>query len=293
MPDQTGVRADIYVAATYGISRARAQTLISEGKVSINGQRIKNNTLVAPEDAVSADVAPAVREDPSNIPVTIVYEDEDVAVVDKPPAVVVHPSGGSTEPTLVDALVHAGMPLAPAGGPERPGIVHRLDRMTSGLLLIAKTDAALAALQQDLRERRIGRTYWACVWGTFAEVRGRIVMPIGRDEKHPLRRVVSPDGKPSETHFEVVQRGHRATIVSVTLATGRTHQIRVHLSAIHHPVVGDRVYGRKDDDVAARTALHAMELRFSQPTSRATIVCTAPLPDDLVRIAELLDEGTL
>lgn len=289
------MRLDVWVAAHEGLPRTRAQQLIADGHVLVNGAPGKKNDKVGDSDAITVHVPEVVEmeQDPLHVPFELVYRDDHLAVVNKPAGVIVHRAQGMTTPTLVEALSAAGLPLAPRGGDDRPGIVHRLDRMTSGLLLVALDDATHAGLQEQLRLRHISRTYWAAVWGTFDESRGTITMPIARDPARPTLRRAHADGKPSTTHFSVLTTGRGASILDVTLETGRTHQIRVHLAAIHHPVIGDAQYGRRDDSFAPRTALHARAIRFEHPVTHATMEFTAPLPSDLERLSTEVQEGQL
>ncbi len=295
MMNDSGIRLDVWIAAHEGLPRTRAQQLIAEGHVLVNGIPGKKNDRVSESDSISVHVPEetGTEPDPSAIPYEVVFRDDHLIVVNKPAGVIVHRAQGMAAATLVEALQAHGVPLAPRGGEDRPGIVHRLDRMTSGLLLVALDDVTHAGLQEQLRLRQVSRTYWAAVWGTFEEQRGTITMPIARNPARPTLRRTHADGKPSTTHFSVLAAGRNASILDVELETGRTHQIRVHLAAIHHPVIGDAQYGRRDDSYAPRTALHARAIRFEHPVSHATMEFTAPLPSDLERLATEVHEGQI
>jgi 23S rRNA pseudouridine1911/1915/1917 synthase len=219
--------------------------------------------------------------------VNIVYEDEWLAVVDKPAGLVVHPAAGHHGDTLVDALLARGTAWSLLGGAERAGIVHRLDRDTSGLLVVAKTESAHRVLAAQLRDRTLGRTYWAMVHGGFREDTGTIEAPIGRDPRDRKRMAVVDSGREAVTDFRVVERLGDETVLEVTLRTGRTHQIRVHLAYIGHPVTGDAVYGRAERRLG-RPALHAMRLTFAHPDDGGTRVYESPIPPDLLAFRDNL-----
>jgi 23S rRNA pseudouridine1911/1915/1917 synthase len=280
-PDSGGVRLDRFVATHEDVgSRAAAERLIEAGLVLVDGTaRPKSHrlgagsvvTLPAPETA--ADGPP-----PADIGVPVVYADRHLMVVDKPVVLLVHSVPGYSAPTLVDAL--AG--VAAGGDAARPGIVHRLDRDTSGLLLVARDQRTHARLQSQLRLRRIGRTYLALVRGRPRSRRGRIEAPIGRDRRDPTRMSLSTD-RPRDaiTEFELAEALHGRSLLRVTLGTGRTHQIRVHLASIGNPVVADPVYGHGPELGLERQFLHAAELRLTHPVTGAEMVLHADLPADL------------
>jgi 23S rRNA pseudouridine1911/1915/1917 synthase len=251
---------------------------------------VKANTLIEPGSVLELDVpAPAAAEPRAQpeIPVSVIYEDDDLLIVDKPAGLVVHPSAGHAEGTLVNALLGRGGDLAPTGiaGVQRPGIVHRLDRDTSGLLMVARNDAAQGSLQAQLKARRVKKTYLALVGGTVAAAQGRIEAKIGRDPGRRTRMAVTTDGRPSTTGYRVRERFAGWTLLELDLVTGRTHQIRVHLEAIGHPVAGDPVYGtgtsRRGPDGLARLFLHAWRLELTSPSSGRLIRAEAPLPPEL------------
>jgi 23S rRNA pseudouridine1911/1915/1917 synthase len=222
---------------------------------------------------------------PEAIPLDVVYEDDDVLVVDKPVGLVVHPSPGHWSGTLVNALLARDTVYGGIAGVERPGIVHRLDRDTSGLLIVAKSDAAQASLMAQLKARRVKKTYLALVQGSVQAAVGRVEAPIGRDPKNRMRMAVVPDGRPSVTGYRVRERFASWTLLEVDLVTGRTHQIRVHLAALGHPVAGDPVYGtgtsRRGPEGLDRLFLHAWRLVFASPATGELVRLEAPLPATL------------
>jgi 23S rRNA pseudouridine1911/1915/1917 synthase len=296
VPDGTAGRVDRLVADATGLSRSHVQKLISDGRLTVDGEPLRANAIVHAGTEVRLDVPEPVALDLApapDIPLRIVYEDDDLLIVDKPAGLVVHPSPGHHDgDTLVNAL------LARAGGAEyggiagvaRPGIVHRLDRDTSGLLMVAKHDAAQHALMAQLKARRIRKTYQALVAGSVAAAVGRIEAPIGRDPKHRTRMAVVPDGRPSVTGYRVRERFAGWTLLELDLVTGRTHQIRVHLDGIGHPVAGDPVYGtgtsRRGPEGLERLFLHAWRLELAAPGDGHLIRATAALPDELERVLD-------
>jgi 23S rRNA pseudouridine1911/1915/1917 synthase len=301
VPDGAPGRIDRFVADATGLSRSYVQRLISDGRLTAGGEAVRANTIVAPGTEVVLDVPEPVALDLApapDIPLTIAYEDDDLLIVDKPAGLVVHPAPGHRDgDTLVNAL------LARAGGAEyggiagvaRPGIVHRLDRDTSGLLMIAKHDTAQHSLMAQLKARRVRKTYLALVAGTVAAAVGRIEAPIGRDPAHRTRMAVVPDGRPSTTGYRVRERFRAWTLLEVDLVTGRTHQIRVHLDAIGHPVAGDPVYGtgtsRRGPDGLERLFLHAWRLELASPSDGHLIRATAPLPRELEATLDALRQA--
>jgi 23S rRNA pseudouridine1911/1915/1917 synthase len=296
VPDGTAGRIDRFVADATGLSRSHVQKLISDGRLTVDGVPVRANAVVAAGSEVRLDVPEPRALDLAPAPdiaLSIVYEDDDLLIVDKPAGLVVHPSPGHHDgDTLVNAL------LARAGGSEyggiagvaRPGIVHRLDRDTSGLLMVAKHDAAQQSLMAQLKARRVGKTYQALVAGSVAAAVGRIEAPIGRDPKHRTRMAVVPDGRPSTTGYRVRERFDGWTLLELDLVTGRTHQIRVHLDGIGHPVAGDPIYGtgtsRRGPDGLDRLFLHAWRLELAAPGDGHLIRATAPLPDALEAVLE-------
>ena len=284
-------RLDVWLAAERGITRHAAQTLIDAGLVTVNGRlakashRIRTDDVVHVTDAASGPdaartPAPSATPPAATTPaITIAYEDDWLAVIDKPAGLVVHPAPGHASGTLVDALKQRGTTWSLLGGAQRAGIVHRLDRDTSGLLVVAKTEAAHRALADQLQRRTLGRTYWAVVHGGFREQTGTVDAPIARDRRDRKRMAVVAGGRAAITDFRVSERFGDMTGLEVRLRTGRTHQIRVHMAYIRHPIAGDPVYGR--GGAPGRPALHAAALTFVHPLDETPRTFTAPLPDDL------------
>lgn len=291
-----GQRVDRFIADHLpDASRAEVQRWIREERVTVGGRPVKPSHRLAAGDEVTLLRPPplAAAVEPEAIPLSVVYEDDYLLAVDKPAGMVVHPAPGHRHGTLVNALLAHSPHLADVGGPERAGIVHRLDRDTSGLLLVAKNPRALEELQRLFKTRRMQKTYLALVEGLFDVPAGRIKAPIGRDPAQRQRMAVVPEtrgGRRAVTAFRVLgsylsaasQQRHEFSLLELDLLTGRTHQIRVHLSFLKHPVVGDRVYGRRRQRLPCpRQFLHAYRLRFTHPFTGAAMSLEAPLPPDL------------
>jgi len=282
-----GERLDKAVAVLAGVSRAEARALVDAGSVLLGGRPAAARERVAAGDEIDIGESAApeilVAED---VPVVVVFEDADLLVVDKPPGMVVHPGAGTRSGTLAAGLLARFPDLAGVGEEGRWGIVHRLDRDTSGLLVVARTAAAYGALTAALRRRDIHRRYLALVAGTFDAPTGTIDAPLGPDPARPTRRKVTPTGKPARTHYRQLSRWDRVdvSLLEVTLETGRTHQIRVHLAAIGHPLVGDRVYGRPGSVASPRIFLHAARLELPHPGMGEVLVVESPLPADLAAV---------
>ena len=285
-PATGGLRADQFLAAALdGLTRSAAQKLLEEGRVLCQGKVLKKNDRLkegVPLTVVIPDPEP-VEIIPQDIPLDVVYEDEDVIVVNKPVGLVVHPAPGHPDGTLVNALLfHCGQSLSGINGQLRPGIVHRIDRDTSGLLIAAKNDLAHLSLAQQLQDHSLYRAYEAVVLGGFREEEGTISLPIAR---HPTDRkkmaVNHLNGRPAVTHWKVLTRYPGYTHIQCRLETGRTHQIRVHMAAQGHPVLGDPVYGgaRKGFPELAGQCLHARRLTFRHPRTGETLTVECPLPD--------------
>jgi 23S rRNA pseudouridine1911/1915/1917 synthase len=282
----------VLVAELHDVSRSRAAASIEAGEITVDGEvATKRLRVRAGQRVVIAEPVVAPTPDPPPLP-PIRYRDEHLLVVAKPPGLVVHPGAGHVADTLVDALLGAGVPLAPAGGDERPGIVHRLDRDTSGLLVVASTDEAYTGLVRQLAEREVARHYLALVVGLPTERRGRIEAPIGRMQGSRTRFGVVAGGKPAVTRYVVLGEGSApgdppapVSLVRCSLETGRTHQIRVHLAALGNPVVGDPVYGSRRAVARAlhaeRPLLHAAELAFTHPVTGEQVAVDEPVPEDL------------
>lgn len=266
---ESGIRLDKALADLTELSRSQANEAIKNGNILVNGKAVKAKYSVKEGDLVIYDLPePEVLEyEAEDIPLDIVYEDDDVAVVNKPQGMVVHPSVGHTSGTLVNALMYHIHDLSSINGVVRPGIVHRIDKDTSGLLMIAKNDRAHQALAEELKDKKSLRKYLAIVHGNISNDRGVIEAPIGRSEKDRKKQAVMAKGKPAVTHFKVLERFGNYTLVELTLETGRTHQIRVHMAYIGHPVAGDPLYGPRKTLKGNGQFLHAQTLGFTHPTT--------------------------
>lgn len=292
--DQNGERLDAFLSRQGdNLSRSAAQKLIEAGAVRLNGKLPKKNDRLNLGDTVEYTIPEPKEVDiaPRDIPLEIVYEDEDVAVINKPKGLVVHPAAGHQDDTLVNGLLYAmGDSLSGINGELRPGIVHRIDKDTSGLLAIAKNDLAHTVLASQLKDHSMARTYEAIVCGSFREDSGTVDAPIGR---HPTDRkkmcVTQRNSKPAVTHWEVVERFRGYTHIRCRLETGRTHQIRVHMAYIGHPILGDTVYGHKKPELGQSSqCLHAGALCFRHPRDGRPILVFAPLPDYFQQVLEKL-----
>lgn len=296
--EEAGQRADSLLARRLeGLTRSAAARLLEEGRVTDRCRPVAKNLRVQPGQVLEVTLPepeePEAR--PQDIPLDVVYEDEDVIVVNKPTGMVVHPAPGHPDGTLVNALLyHCGESLSGVGGQKRPGIVHRIDRDTSGLIIAAKNDAAHLALAAQLADHTLARTYECLAVGNFREDSGTVNAPIGR---HPVDRkrmaVVRQGGREAVTHWEVIARYPGVTHLRCRLETGRTHQIRVHLAHIGHPILGDTVYGAKKP-VPGLTGqcLHAVGLRFLHPRTGEPVELTCPLPEEFVRMLDKLRRGS-
>lgn len=283
--EEAGERLDRVLAARLpGASRSRVASWIERGFARVNevpaakSERVSAGDRVVLEapDVADPDSAPAAEA----IPLDVLYEDEHLAVVEKPAGMPTHTGPGHAGGTLVNALLGRYPEIATVGSAKRPGIVHRLDRGTSGLLVVARTDAAYRGLVDLVSSRALKREYWALAAGRVQPTRGVIEAPIGRDPKNRFRFALREDGKPARTRFRVLARGERATEVAVELETGRTHQIRVHFAAIDHPLLGDPLYGKPFPGLF-RQALHARRIAFRHPVTGVPVEVDSPLPEDL------------
>lgn len=292
--DTAGERLDAFLARSeLSLSRSAAQKLLDEGCVTLNGKAGKKNDRLNPGDTVEITLSEPKEIDVEarDIPLDIVYEDEDVVVINKPKGLVVHPAPGHQDDTLVNGLLYAlGDSLSGINGELRPGIVHRIDKDTSGLLAVAKNDLAHAVLASQLVDHTMARTYEAIVCGTLKEDSGTVDAPIGR---HPTDRkkmcVTQRNSKNAVTHWEVVQRYRGYTHIRCHLETGRTHQIRVHMAYIGHPILGDTVYGHKKKELGQDTqCLHAGALCFRHPRDGRPVMVFAPLPDYFKEVLQKL-----
>jgi 23S rRNA pseudouridine1911/1915/1917 synthase len=300
--EAAGERLDAFIAtAIADLSRSRAVQLIADGQVRLNGQAARKSERVEAGDVVEVQVPPPTSSEvaPEAIPLEILYEDGDLVVLAKPAGLVVHPAPGHRSGTLVNALLHHIDDLSGIGGVKRPGIVHRLDKDTSGLMIVAKHDQAHRSLASALKRREIRRIYLAACWGHLSADRLSVDAPVGRSSRDRKRMAVREGGRPALTHFERIARWPAADLVRAQLETGRTHQIRVHLAHIGHPVVGDPVYGTagargisgRDRAWAAelerrvpRQFLHAQRLDLVHPRTREPMTFESPPPPDLAAV---------
>ena len=302
-PEDAGTRLDVYLASQFqDWSRARLQRLIENEDVLVNGKIAKSSYKLREHDEIEVDlIAPAADFfTPENIPIEIVYEDETLAVVNKPAGLVVHPASGTLSGTLANALAYHFQQLPDRGAGVRPGIVHRLDRDTSGLLVVAKTDAALENLSDQFRDRTVFKSYVALVHGRMAASSGKIDQPLARDPSNRTRMAVVRGGRNALTLYRVRQAFQRFTLLDVELKTGRTHQIRVHLAWLKHPVVGDETYGGGRDNTIQdaqlrarvrnlkRQFLHAEKLGFMHPVKQEFMKFESPLPEELTDLLAAL-----
>ncbi len=302
-----GLRLDVWLARSLpDLSRARIQALIADGHVLLDGRSVRASCRVHAGQSVQLEIPPALpaRPGPEDIPLAVVYEDAHLLVVDKPAGLVVHPGAGRPTGTLVNALLHRVRDLSGIGGELRPGIVHRLDRGTSGLLVVAKDDETHRGLARQFAGRTVEKVYEAVVLGVPKPARGAVEAAIGRDPVHRKRRSVrAPRGRPARTTYEVAEGLDGAARLRVRIHTGRTHQVRVHLASIGHPLVGDQLYGGRRSaacvSLAAREAvqrfprpaLHAALLAFTHPVTGAALRLESPLPADMLELLAALRLG--
>ena len=296
-------RIDLYLTnCIENATRSRIQKLINANFVYVNGNFVKSNYIISPFDKIEVTIPISPRPDkiePENIPIEIVYEDDYLLVVNKPPGIVVHPAFGNFTGTLVHALLYHTENLSDYNSPDRPGIVHRLDKNTSGLLLVAKDPWVHAQLAKQFTDRTITREYWAVCWGILKEKEGSIIGNIGRSKRdRKVFAVSEKDGKHAETLFSEIEQFEFASLVKLNLKTGRTHQIRVHMAHINHPIFGDPTYGgrkivygsnlpkmkaRVDNllSIISRQALHAKTIGFIHPKTKEQLIFNSELPDDM------------
>ncbi len=290
----TGSRLDVLVADKSGVSRSLAQTLIEGGGVQVDGKSVAKNYRLRGGETVTVTLPETKKLDnePQNLPLCIIYEDEYMLVVDKPRGMVVHPAAGNYDGTLVNALLyHCDGRLSSINGVERPGIVHRIDKMTSGLLMVAKTDAAHRGLAEQIQGHSFGRKYECIVLGNLKEDSGTIDRPIGRHPIDRKRMCIDPKGRPATTLWRVIGRYNGYTHVECTLLTGRTHQIRVHMQSIGHPLLGDTVYGDKKDTFRlGGQCLWAKYIGFTHPITGKAMEFTAEMPDYFIQILNKLNK---
>ena len=277
-----GRRLDVQLAEVSGLTRSRVASLMAEGRVSVDGQAETKAGAKPKLGQTVCLIVPAPKPaapEAQDIPLTILYQDGDLAVVVKPCGMVVHPAAGNEDGTLVNALLHHLDSLGGIGGELRPGIVHRLDKDTSGLLLVAKNDAAQLALSRQLQEREMEKHYRALVEGSVKEDAGRVEAAIARSKKDRKKMAVDPEGREAVTEWTVLGRGRGVTLLDVHILTGRTHQIRVHMKHIGHPVCGDPIYGSGRGAKVPRLMLHAYSLSFTHPATGERMTFTAELPE--------------
>ncbi len=293
-----GERVDAALARLLGLSRTRTGQLAADGLVHVDGRTVGKSDRLIGGAWLEVDIPEAPAPEPTGVvatPVpgmTIVYDDDDLVVVDKPVGVAAHPSPGWTGPTVIGALAAAGYSISTSGAAERQGVVHRLDAGTSGLMVVAKSEAAYTGLKRAFKERTVDKIYHALVQGHPEPTTGTIEAPIGRHPNHDYKFAVTAAGKHSVTHYEVLEMLPAASLIEVHLETGRTHQIRVHMSALHHPCVGDLMYGA-DPALAAKVSLtrqwlHAMRLGFDHPTRTGRVEVSSEYPSDLAHALEVV-----
>ncbi len=312
-PNQKSQRLDRFIAeAIPRISRTRVQMLIEDGCILRNGNVVpKTSMKIAPGDILTITVPQRrpLAVEPEMIPLNIVYEDDDLIVINKPPDMVVHPAAGNRTGTLVNALTHYCTTLSTMGGYYRPGIIHRLDKDTSGTIIAAKNDVSHNKMARKFEYRNIRKYYLAIVWGRFLQSSGVILDPIGRHPVHRKKFAVTSDGKDSETHYEVLAELDFLSLVRLRIVTGRTHQIRVHMASRDHPVLGDSTYGGRTKklkilkprqrelaiqvlDKIHRQALHSYEMFFDHPSTGKPLHVKSPLPEDMSAVLEILGYDT-
>ena len=291
-----GERVDVGISRMLGLSRTRAADLVTAGHVLVDGRAPARSTRLEPGVMVHVelpDEKPAVQVRPQIAEgMSLIHQDDDIVVIDKPVGVAAHPSAGWSGPTVLGHLAAAGVEIRTSGDPERQGIVSRLDVGTSGLMVVARTERAYTTLKDAFRAREVGKVYHAICQGTPDQPRGTIEAPIGRSPQHDYKFAVRNDGKHSVTHYETLEALQGATLLKIGLETGRTHQIRVHMAALHHPLVGDPLYGA-DPTLAERVGLirqwlHAMELTFVHPATGHEVTYASQYPEDLQRALEAL-----
>ncbi|MBQ4557357.1 MAG: RluA family pseudouridine synthase [Clostridia bacterium] len=296
--EEVGLRVDVFISEHFDLTRTAAARLLCEGAATVNGKEVAKNYKLRENDIIAVDIPPIKDTEtlPEDIPLSIVYEDEDIAVIDKPKGMVVHPAAGNEEGTLVNALLyHMGDRLSGIGGERRPGIVHRIDKDTSGLLVIAKNDYAHNILSEGLKFHSIDREYMALAVGNFKDDGATINKPIGRNPRDRKKMAIVADGREAITHYTVTERFDGFTLLAVKLETGRTHQIRVHLSSVGHPLVGDTVYGggntkfeKQNKEILGGQALHAYRLTLTHPRTGKQMTFESPLPEWFSEILEKL-----
>ena len=292
--EEKGKRLDTYIPSVdTDITRTSAQRLIEDGNILVNGKNAKVSYKIQENDKISVEIPKPkqIELKAQDIPIEIIYEDSDIIVVNKPKGMVVHPANGNPDGTLVNAIMAICKDsLSGIGGEIRPGIVHRIDKDTSGLLIVAKNDNAHVKMSEQIKSHEVKKTYIALVRGVFKENEATIDMPIGRSTSDRKKMAVNKNGKDAITHIKVLKRFDKYTLLQVNIETGRTHQIRVHLSHIGYPIVGDYTYsnGKNEFDVIGQ-CLHAQKLEFKHPITGAEMKLEAPLPKYFEEIIQKLD----
>ena len=272
-------------------SRAYFSNMIKNGEVLVNGKKVSPSYKVKENDVIECNFKDSTSTlKPYEYKLDIVYEDEDILVINKPKGLVVHPGGGHSDDTLVNALIYTKKELSTINGALRVGIVHRIDKDTSGLLLICKNDYSHIEIAKQLKDHSMHREYIALVDGVIEKDSGKVIGPIGRDKKNRLKMCIDTvDGKDAITHFNIIKRFNDYTLIECKLETGRTHQIRVHMSNIHHPIVGDALYGGSEKIYNNGQLLHAYKLTFTHPRTKKVMTLEAPLPDYFKKVIEKLN----
>ena len=296
-PDGRGKRLDAWLSEQEpDLSRSRIQSLIRAGSILLNGCPTKPSQKLVREMAISVDVPPPVSSElvPEDIPLDVLFEDADIVVLNKPAGLVVHPAAGHASGTLVNALLAHCPDLAGIGGEKRPGIVHRLDRDTTGVMVVAKNEFAMHGLVSQFRQRQVEKEYLALVWGRLAPTSGRVETPIGRNPRNrKTMSATSGSGRLAITTYQTIELFRDTSLVTVRIETGRTHQIRVHMAFLGHSVLGDPQYGRQRHQVLpipvpARQMLHAIRLGLNHPRTDERLIIEAPVPDDMRVLLETL-----
>ncbi|MCX7972982.1 MAG: RluA family pseudouridine synthase [Candidatus Aminicenantes bacterium] len=282
--DEAGQRLDVYLTRRIGfLSRSQVKKLIDLGEVRVNGEVIKAGYRLKGGEIIDVKIKPVSNDtaiEPENIPLNLIYVDDDIIVINKPAGLIVHPGAGQKKGTLVNALLYHFPEIATVGPIERPGIVHRLDAETSGVMVVARSAIAYKSLQRQFKNREVDKTYLGIVWGKFSQKGGKIEWAIGR-HPHDRQRFSVRTRHPKEaiTVFSVLHEGKDFSVLEIKPITGRTHQIRVHLAAAGHPIIGDRRYGRRDKR-GSRLFLHARRLAFIHPTKKVWMEFESPIPDE-------------
>lgn len=284
-------RIDNYLSETLDISRSQIQKYIKENYITVNNQEVKSSYVLKETDEIEVNIKEEekiISATPEKMDLNIVYEDDDVIVINKPNGMVVHPGNGNYSHTLANGLMYHSK-LSDINGSFRPGIVHRIDAYTTGLLMVAKNNFAHASLAKQLEEKTVTRKYIALVWGIIKSDTGTIDAPIGRDKLDRKKMAVTDiNSKKAITHFKVLERLNNATLIELSLETGRTHQIRVHMAHIGHPIIGDELYGFVDENLIKRQALHAYSLKFRQPRTKELLEFKADIPEDMKMLIQKL-----